>query len=229
MRDIGFYAVSLAGVTASFASGKLTRWFVALALFLYFVYALWVFLGDEWHERGRPRPAGISWSQIKAMLSRGNQLKSNEAPQWASLDPVHEDSISTHLLSREGEERRRPSSALLMDSHTYRDAVWADLGHDTDLLESVKDKVESGQALAGERPGIQNEVEMEAGFRPLVHHEVNAGPSEAEASVDEATSHDTPTLWGSICSELTLGESREWHHLPLLRRHWRLATFKVRV
>ena len=156
MRDVGFYAVSLAGVAASFSSGKVTRWFVALALTLYCVYALWVFLGDEWHERGRPRPAGITWNQIQNLLLRRGRAQSApaEGPNWASLD-LMEESISTHLLSSGGgvEGRGagtvRGSSTPLMDSHTYRDAVWADLGSDEELLEAVKGKVERGQLSGG--------------------------------------------------------------------------------
>jgi len=73
-RDVGTYTVSLLGVMAAFASGTITRWFVVGAVLMYAVYAIWVFCGDEWHARGRPRPE-LSWSQLRDVLLVQGRLR----------------------------------------------------------------------------------------------------------------------------------------------------------
>lgn len=40
------------------------------AIALYILYMIWVFAGDEWHQRGRPKPQIDSLESFKALLSR---------------------------------------------------------------------------------------------------------------------------------------------------------------
>lgn len=48
---------------------QVSRAFVGWAITLYLVYMIWVFVGDEWHQRGRPRPQRLDIKSIKDMLS----------------------------------------------------------------------------------------------------------------------------------------------------------------
>lgn len=50
-------------------SWQVTRWFVAGTALAYALYAGWVFLGDEWHARGRPAlQPRLHWSDLRALL-----------------------------------------------------------------------------------------------------------------------------------------------------------------
>ncbi|PNW72472.1 hypothetical protein CHLRE_16g683595v5 [Chlamydomonas reinhardtii] len=64
LRDVAIYSASVLLVLASFAAGRITHWFIAGACVLYLTYALWVFAGDEWHERGRPH-ARTLWRSLR--------------------------------------------------------------------------------------------------------------------------------------------------------------------
>ena len=46
-------------------AAQITRWFVAGAIVVYALYAIWVFCGDEWHARGRP---SMSWPELQDLL-----------------------------------------------------------------------------------------------------------------------------------------------------------------
>lgn len=42
---------------------------MAGAIAMYLVYAAWVFAGDEWHARGRPRlQPDLGWGDLRAIL-----------------------------------------------------------------------------------------------------------------------------------------------------------------
>lgn len=65
---------------------QVTRWFVGGAITLYALYAAWVFLGDEWHARGRPRlQPDLSWQDVLSLLSRWAGLGADEA-RCGSMD-----------------------------------------------------------------------------------------------------------------------------------------------
>lgn len=53
-RDALSYAFSISVVLLAFAIGTLNKFFVGVSLAIYACYAVWVFLGDEWHASGRP-------------------------------------------------------------------------------------------------------------------------------------------------------------------------------
>lgn len=59
LRDVAAYSCALLLVLATFAGGSVTHLFVAGAAVLYACYVVWVFLGDEWHEAGRPKPRAV--------------------------------------------------------------------------------------------------------------------------------------------------------------------------
>jgi hypothetical protein len=42
--------------------------FIVGACLIYTGYVAWVFAGDEWHERGRPR-AGTVWGRVTEALA----------------------------------------------------------------------------------------------------------------------------------------------------------------
>jgi hypothetical protein len=66
---------------------------------VYGLYVIWVFVGDEWHERGRPQPdlqggwtalqdtLGIRWAPAHRPPAR--PLGQRAAPQaWAARSPL---------------------------------------------------------------------------------------------------------------------------------------------
>jgi len=48
---------------------QISRVFVGWCIALYVLYMIWVFAGDEWHQRGRPKPQ-LDGQSFKALLSR---------------------------------------------------------------------------------------------------------------------------------------------------------------
>ncbi|KAG2447386.1 hypothetical protein HYH02_007714 [Chlamydomonas schloesseri] len=86
LRDVAIYSASVLLVLASFAAGRITHWFIAGACVLYLTYALWVFAGDEWHERGRPH-ARTLWRSLRDTWDRW--FGARQEPQglpWAAVD-----------------------------------------------------------------------------------------------------------------------------------------------
>ncbi|KAJ9513893.1 hypothetical protein QJQ45_020970, partial [Haematococcus lacustris] len=71
LRDLVSYTACISAVALAFHSGHVTRWFVAGTALAYAAYATWVFLGDEWHSRGRPalQPA-LHWMDLRSLLRR---------------------------------------------------------------------------------------------------------------------------------------------------------------
>jgi hypothetical protein len=50
---------------------QVTQWFVAGTVLVYVMYVAWVFLGDEWHARGRPELRAnltFNWSDLRELL-----------------------------------------------------------------------------------------------------------------------------------------------------------------
>lgn len=48
---------------------QISQAFVGWAIALYILYMVWVFAGDEWHQRGRPKPQ-LDGQSLKALLTR---------------------------------------------------------------------------------------------------------------------------------------------------------------
>lgn len=48
---------------------QISQAFVGWAVALYILYMIWVFAGDEWHQRGRPKPQ-LDGQSFKALLTR---------------------------------------------------------------------------------------------------------------------------------------------------------------
>eukprot|EP00798_Chlamydomonas_sp_ICE-L_P016198 gene16197-22361_t len=123
LRDVGIYGVSILGVMLTFWSGKVTHWFVAGAIVVYVGYVVWVFCGDEWHERGRPQPAiDLSWRMIKNALAaaRGAGVKDEDEQQygegllpWATVDvsakPAEDQPLLSDAVTGHAEEGSVPS------------------------------------------------------------------------------------------------------------------------
>lgn len=63
---------------------QISHFFVGWALMLYVVYMIWVFAGDEWHQRGRPR-LNVQ-SSFKALLGRSRDALQHPRQSWAGLD-----------------------------------------------------------------------------------------------------------------------------------------------
>ncbi|GLI68437.1 hypothetical protein VaNZ11_012853 [Volvox africanus] len=86
LRDLGIFIASVVLVLTSFAYGRITHWFIVGAVLLYMTYAVWVFLGDEWHERGRPE-AGTMWQNFRSsVLSRLRRRQPEDSLPWALMD-----------------------------------------------------------------------------------------------------------------------------------------------
>jgi hypothetical protein len=68
---------------------QVSRVFVGWAVALYIVYMIWVFAGDEWHQRGRPTPRLDAVKSFKTMLSSylpgsSSNAYAQQRPSWAS-------------------------------------------------------------------------------------------------------------------------------------------------
>ncbi|GFR47865.1 hypothetical protein Agub_g9674, partial [Astrephomene gubernaculifera] len=90
LRDVAIYCACVLLVLGAFAHGRITYCFIAGAVLLYLSYIVWVFAGDEWHERGRPR-AGDVWSRFRAAAedrfgSRRGLLDSGGLLPWAAVE-----------------------------------------------------------------------------------------------------------------------------------------------
>eukprot|EP00878_Enallax_costatus_P021309 GHUV01022555.1.p1 GENE.GHUV01022555.1~~GHUV01022555.1.p1 ORF type:complete len:512 (+),score=108.21 GHUV01022555.1:224-1759(+) len=73
LRDVGVYCLAIFSVLLAFALGQVSRAFVGWAISLYVVYMIWVFAGDEWHQRGRPRPQRLDMKSLTDMLAGAYQ------------------------------------------------------------------------------------------------------------------------------------------------------------
>jgi hypothetical protein len=59
----------MAHVCLCVSHSQVTRWFVAGTALAYVLYASWVFIGDEWHARGRPAlQPRLNWADLQALL-----------------------------------------------------------------------------------------------------------------------------------------------------------------
>ena len=119
---------------------------------------------------------------------RRRQMSGGTAPQWASLDPVVEPLMSLGRSSSDpalrpqgqhqnhgigGTEVSRHRSPTLLDAHTYKQAVWADLSADQTFIADIRSGSSIGRGggsggsavpFLHSTPGIElQSIEMELG------------------------------------------------------------------
>lgn len=68
VRDASAYSFSIFIVMVAFAVGTINRAFIAVAVAIYAVYVVWVFVGDEWHAHGRP-DVQTSLTKVQSSIS----------------------------------------------------------------------------------------------------------------------------------------------------------------
>ncbi|KXZ55820.1 hypothetical protein GPECTOR_2g1371 [Gonium pectorale] len=88
LRDVAIYSASVLLVLAAFWHGRIGNWFIACAALLYLTYAVWVFVGDEWHERGRPAATTV-WAGFRSAVEGrfGSRRGGDEGLlPWAQVD-----------------------------------------------------------------------------------------------------------------------------------------------
>ncbi|GAX77541.1 hypothetical protein CEUSTIGMA_g4985.t1 [Chlamydomonas eustigma] len=205
LRDVATYSLSLVGVALSFWSGNITRWFVAGAIIVYAMYAIWVFCGDEWHARGRP---SMTWPQLRDLLLRRQYSEDAVIPQWAALDISEplltggEGAATTGVMMDRRASISKPlRGSTLLDAQTYRQAVWADLSSDDSFITSIRSTTTGCASSSG--VGAQdvhqasssqaNGIELEMGVSLNNSSMLGSSPSGGSPHFGSTTDHHTTT------------------------------------
>ncbi|MEW5313216.1 MAG: hypothetical protein WDW38_004802 [Sanguina aurantia] len=248
LRDVAIYIASVIMVLSAFAHGTITRWFIAGAIVLYLVYAVWVFCGDEWHERGRPgacrsefcgRSGRAPWASDALGPLPPHQLQPQQLPETGALLGSGLSSstpLTTHgsninptpfgsYTPPQGNSPRQDQEPGARDPgngsshrHSSGGGGWGPGGGGGELGGRMRSSSVMTELGSAGVGGNGSRV----GRRATGQEDGNDAASIASSRVEPRHG-----WWGRLRHQLTIGSSSEWEEFDGFRRRFRRLTYPI--
>lgn len=170
IRDVFAYAITIFGLLVALLVGKLGLFLVICAFIVYAAFVVLVFLGDEWHDQGRPDFWTGPMSRVTQTVGLGQSSELEMLPDavqvWAPLDgdpgatldlsqyPGEQAGLSSELLPRQ--QDGAPVWAFYSPDHYRQKALGLDVDDSDHQYNEVLDPLHSADELSHDSRISQN-------------------------------------------------------------------------